>query len=81
MQIWFSCLYESDRRKIDAQIRCNKFSLGIFCVSNEEKSKLARDFDECHGNERAKRVRPGEKEDIWKYEKKIKEIRMRKSLR
>ena len=41
MQIWFSCLYESDLRKIDAQIRCNKSSLGIFCVSNEEKSKLA----------------------------------------
>ena len=53
MQIWFSCLYDSDLRKIDAQIRCNKSSLGIF--------------------------RPGEKEDTWKYEKKIKEIRMRKS--
>jgi hypothetical protein len=25
--------------------------------------------------------RPGEKEDPWKYEKKIKEIRMKKSLR
>ena len=25
--------------------------------------------------------RPGEKEDSWKYEKKIKEIRMKKSLR
>ena len=41
MQIWFSCLYDSDLRKIDAQIRCNKSSLDIFCVSNEEKSKLA----------------------------------------
>ena len=30
MQIWFSCLYDSDLRKIDAQIRCNKSSLGIF---------------------------------------------------
>ena len=55
MQIWFSCLYDSDLRKIDAQIRCNKSSLGIF--------------------------RSGEKEDSWKYEKKIKEIRMKKSLR
>ena len=34
-QIWFSRLYDSDLRKIDAQIRCNKSSLGIFCVSNE----------------------------------------------
>lgn len=25
--------------------------------------------------------RPGEKEDSWKYEKKIKEIKMKKSLR
>ena len=41
MQIWFSCLYDSDLRKIDVQIRCNKSSLGIFCVSNEEKSKRA----------------------------------------
>ena len=30
MQIWFSCLYDSDLRKIDAQIRSNKSSLGIF---------------------------------------------------
>ena len=29
-QICFSCLYDSDLRKIDAQIRYNKSSLGIF---------------------------------------------------
>ncbi len=43
MQIWFSCLYDSDLRKIDAQIRCNKSSLGIFCVSNERaKASVSR---------------------------------------
>ena len=40
-QIWFSCLYDSDLRKIDAQIRYNKSSLGLFCTRNEEKFKLA----------------------------------------
>ena len=43
MQIWFSCLYDSDLRKIDAQISGNKSSLGIFCVSNERaKASVSR---------------------------------------
>ena len=51
MQIWFSCLYDSDLRKIDAQIRCNKSSLGIFSSrrkggSMEVRKEDQRDQDE-----------------------------------
>ena len=53
MQIWFSCLYDSDLRKIDAQIRCNKSSLGIFAWATSEQ----------------KRVRPEEKEDYMEVRK------------
>ena len=34
MQIWFSCLYDSDLRRIDAQIRCNKSR--VIAVSNQK---------------------------------------------
>ena len=40
MQIWFSCLYDSDLRKIDAQIRCNKSSLGIFFVQKKKEDYM-----------------------------------------
>ena len=51
MQIWFSCLYDSDLRKIDAQIRCNKSSLGIFSSRRkggfmEVRKEDQRDQDE-----------------------------------
>lgn len=51
MQIWFSCLYDSDLRKIDAQIRCNKSSLGIFSSRGkggymEVRKEDQRDQDE-----------------------------------
>ena len=51
MQIWFSCLYDSDLRKIDAQIRCDKSSLGIFSSKRkggfmEVRKEDQRDQDE-----------------------------------
>ena len=51
MQIWFSCLYDSDLRKIDAQIRSNKSSLGIFSSRRkggfmEVRKEDQRDQDE-----------------------------------
>ena len=39
MQIWFSCLYDSDLRKIDAQIRCNKCDKKAKTVYWEKKIK------------------------------------------
>ena len=51
MKIWFSCLYDSDLRKIDAQIRSNKSSLGIFSSRRkggfmEVRKEDQRDQDE-----------------------------------
>ena len=54
----------------------------FFCVSNEGKSpSLLETLTNAAATSEQKRVCPEEKEDSWKYEKKIKEIRMKKSLR
>ena len=52
MQIWFSCLYDSDLRKIDAQIRCNKSSLGIFCPGEKEDYMEVRKEDQRDQDEK-----------------------------
>ncbi len=52
MQIWFSCLYDSDLRKIDAQIRYNKSSLGIFCPGEKEDYMEVRKEDQRDPDEK-----------------------------
>ena len=52
MQIWFSCLYDSDLRKIDAQIRCNKSSLGIFRPEEKEDYMEVRKEDQRDPDEK-----------------------------
>lgn len=64
-QIWFSCLYDSDLRKIDAQIRYNKSSLGLFYTRNEEKFKFAETLTNAAATSEQKRVSRRKGEKIW----------------
>ena len=53
-------------------------------MSNESRFRLARDFDECHGNEQASRVCSGKGSCLWKKRRNCwirKEIQMEDRIR
>ena len=53
----------------------------FFARAMRKSPSLLETLTNAAATSEQKRVCPGEKEDSWKYEKKIKEIRMKKSLR